>query len=246
MTMRVATVGSTHLRGTAVVVDDDIDIRESIEWQFTHAGCTVLTAADGEEAVRLIREKMPDVVIIDLVLPGVGGLDIVREALLLDTEPVVIVMSGKSDAVDRIVALELGADDFVEKPFSTRELLARVNACRRRRGPQQEISHSSNDLDFGNLVIDLDRCEVRVRGRATRLTRREFDLLVFLARSPGCVFSKEQLLTAVWNTNPAWIDNSTVVEHVRRVRHKIEEDPAKPKWLQTVRGHGYMFDKGSR
>lgn len=243
---RVATLGSAQLRGCAVVVDDDIDIRESIEWQFTHAGCTVFTAADGEHAVQLIREKSPEVVIIDLVLPGMGGLDIVRESLLLEQDPVVIVMSGHSDAVDRIVALELGADDFVEKPFSTRELLARVSACLRRRGPILDDAQSVNALDFGGLIIDLDRCEVRVKGRTVRLTRREFDLLVFLARAPGCVFSKSQLLTAVWNTNPGWIGHSTVVEHVRRIRQKVEVDPADPKWLKTVRGHGYMFDSGAK
>ncbi len=236
----VATIGRTTTR--VVVVDDDDDVRETIAWRLDQAGCAVFPASDGDEAIELIGSTYPDVVVIDLVLPGSSGLDVLRAARALETDPIIIVVSGRSDETDRIVALEMGADDFVVKPFSPRELVARVNSFQRRRLATAADAPTDSALSFDGLLIDLDRREALVRGRSVRLTVREFELLVFLARSPGRVYSREELLREVWESNSEWQDGATVTEHVRRLRLKLEDDPGKPRWILNVRGHGYVFE----
>ncbi|MDG2114144.1 MAG: response regulator transcription factor, partial [Actinomycetota bacterium] len=182
----------------------------------------------------------PDVVIIDLVLPGLRGLEVLRAARLRSEDSVIIVISGLSDETDRIVALEMGADDFVMKPFGPRELLARIAACQRR-GSRSPEKANEPGMVFDGLSIDVDRREVVANGRSVRLTRREYDLLVYLATEPGHVYSKADLIAAVWDAGPGWIGEATVTEHVRRLRHKIEDDYSNPRWILTVRGHGYLF-----
>ncbi len=231
-------------RGTTrvVVVDDDDDVRDTISWRLDQAGCAVFAAADGQEAIELIQSSDPDVIIVDLVLPGKGGLDVLRAARALETDPIVIVVSGRSDETDRIVAFEMGADDFVVKPFSPRELVARVNSFQRRRIANTGDNPAETTIRFDGLMIDLDRREALVRGRAVRLTVREFELLVFLARSPGHVYSREELLREVWESTSDWQDGATVTEHIRRLRLKLEDDPGNPRWILNVRGHGYVFE----
>lgn len=231
-----------HINLRVVVVDDDDDVRETIAWRLDQAGCAVLSAADGQEAIELVHSTRPDVVIVDLVLPRASGLDVLRAARTLESDPIVIVVSGRSEEVDRVVALEMGADDFVVKPFSPRELVARVGSFHRRRTANSADESSTRLILLDGLVIDLDRRETRVRSRTVRLTPREFDLLVFLARSPGHVHSKDELLAEVWESTSEWQDSATVTEHIRRVRLKIEDDAAHPRWIRTVRGHGYVFD----
>jgi len=225
-----------------VVVDEDDDVRESVAWRLDQAGCAVFSAADGTEAIELIDSTSPDVVVIDLVLPGRSGLDVLRAARALDSNPIIIVVSGRSDETDRIVAFEMGADDFVVKPFSPRELVARVNSFQRRRLANTTDSSTDSAIRFDGLLIDLERREALVRGRAVRLTVREFELLVFLARSPGRVYSREELLREVWDSTSEWQDGATVTEHVRRLRLKLEDDPRNPRWILNVRGHGYVFE----
>jgi DNA-binding response OmpR family regulator len=236
----VATTGRATTR--VVVVDDDDDVRESVAWRLDQAGCAVFSAADGTEAIGLIDSTYPDVVVIDLVLPGRSGLDVLRAARALDSDPIIIVVSGRSDETDRIVAFEMGADDFVVKPFSPRELVARVNSFQRRRLANTTDSATDSTIRFDGLLIDLERREALVRGRAVRLTVREFELLVFLARSPGRVYSRDELLREVWDSTSEWQDGATVTEHVRRLRLKLEDDPRNPRWILNVRGHGYVFE----
>ena len=236
----VATTGRATTR--VVVVDDDDDVRESVAWRLDQAGCAVFSAADGTEAIDLIDSTYPDVVVIDLVLPGRSGLDVLRAARALDSNPIIIVVSGRSDETDRIVAFEMGADDFVVKPFSPRELVARVNSFQRRRLANAADSTTDSAIRFDGLLIDLERREALVRGRSVRLTVREFELLVFLARSPGRVYSREELLREVWDSTTEWQDGATVTEHVRRLRLKLEDDPRNPRWILNVRGHGYVFE----
>lgn len=227
---------------TAVVADDDPEIRETLMWQLETIGCRAYGAADGLSAVDLIEQCDPDVVIIELVLPGLRGLEVLRSTRSRSADSVVIVVSGRADETECIVALEMGADDFVVKPFSPRELLARIGACQRRssRSVQNE---SRAGLVFDGISIDVDRREVKVAGHTVQLTRREYDLLVFLASEPGRVYSKSELIAEVWGADPGWIGVATVTEHVRRLRQKIEEDHSSPKWIRTVRGHGYLFEE---
>ncbi len=238
----VATIDRTTTTTRVVVVDDDDDVRETIAWRLDQAGCAVFSASDGDEAIELLGSTYPDVVVIDLVLPGRSGLDVLRAATALESDPIIIVVSGRSDETDRIVALEMGADDFVVKPFSPRELVARVNSFQRRRLAGTTDAPTDSAIRFDGLLIDLDRREALVRGRSVRLTVREFELLVFLARSPGRVYSREELLREVWESNSEWQAGATVTEHVRRLRLKLEDDPGKPRWILNVRGHGYVFE----
>jgi DNA-binding response OmpR family regulator len=174
--------------------------------------------------------------VLDLGLPKVRGLDVLRQVRADHAVPV-IVLSGRSDEADRIIGLELGADDYVVKPFSPRELVARVRSVLRRSGNGQHATA----LSFPELVLDLATREVRVRDEHVDLRRREFDLLAFLCSSPRQVFTREQLLRQVWDSEPEWQGVGTVSEHVHRLRAKVEIDPARPSRIVTVRGVGYRF-----
>ena len=195
------------------------------------------TAADGDKAVAFLEDRSPDLVVLDLMLPGVGGLEIL-ERIRADDGPAVIVLTARGHEADRILGLELGADDYVVKPFSPRELAARVKSVLRRAQPEPPQVR----MEFDGLTIDPVRREVETRGELVDLTPREFDLLAFLASSPGQVFTRAQLLEHVWDSSPHWQDSATVTVHVRRIRYKIEPDPADPRWIQTVWGLGYRFD----
>jgi DNA-binding response OmpR family regulator len=197
----------------------------------------VATAADGEEALVRFGEVRPDLVLLDLMLPRLDGYEVFRR--LRETAPTpVIMLTARGQETDRIVGLERGADDYVAKPFSPREVVARVRAVLRRTGPDPlgpEI------IEHGRIRIDVDRRQVVVGGEPVRLTRKEFDLLRYLASRPGVTFSRTQLLEEVWDF--AWDgDSSTVTVHVRRLREKIELDPSEPRHLVTVWGIGYRFE----
>lgn len=222
-----------------LVVDDEPTIREVVTTYLQRDGFRVDTASTGTEAVEILRRGLPDLVILDLMLPGVGGLNILRDLRSNSTVPV-IVLTARTDEADRIIGLELGADDYVSKPFSPRELVARVRSVLRR--ANVEPAPGVEVLDFDRLVIDTISREVTVDGEPASLTAREFDLLAFLASSPRQVFSRSQLLDQVWHSSPEWQDTSTVTVHVRRIRHKIERDPERPDHVVTVRGVGYRFE----
>jgi two-component system response regulator ResD len=219
-----------------LVVDDEPTIREIVVRYLERDGFATLEAADGDRARELVERESPDLVVLDLMLPGTDGLELCRWIRSRSGLPV-IMLTARGGESDRIVGLELGADDYVTKPFSPRELTARVRTVLRR-----AESHLMTDerLSFDGLVIDSSSRDVTRRGESLRLTAREFDLLWFLASHPRRVFAREQLMRRVWGYSAA-VDTGTVTVHVRRLREKIEEDPSRPRHLETVWGVGYRF-----
>jgi two-component system, OmpR family, response regulator ResD len=200
------------------------------------AGYSTRVAADGFEALRLAGDAAPDLVVLDVLMPGLDGLEVMRE--LHETRPTrVILLTAKGEASDRIAGLQSGADDYVVKPFSPAELVARVDAVLRRAEPEPE---REQPIAFDDLEIDPAARTVLVRGDEVQLTVREFDLLLFLVRHPGQAFSRDQLMDAIWDYT-FYTDTSTVTVHMRRLRAKVELDPSEPRWLQTVWGVGYRF-----
>jgi DNA-binding response OmpR family regulator len=176
-------------------------------------------------------------VVLDLGLPGVGGLEVLQQIQAEGDTPVVV-LTGRHEETDRVLGLELGADDYVAKPFSPRELAARVRSVLRR----SSMRRPPSVLDFGDLVVDAAAREVLVDGKPRTLTPKEFALLEFLASSPRQVFNRAQLLRHVWNSAPEWQNEATVSEHIHRIRRKIEKDPQRPRWVTTVRNTGYRFE----
>jgi two-component system, OmpR family, phosphate regulon response regulator PhoB len=218
-----------------LVVDDDDVICSLVRDGLEREGFEVRLAGDGERALRLLTEDPPDLVVLDVNLPALGGFDVLS-AIRGSSDVPVILLTGRVDEVDRVLGLELGADDYVVKPFSPRELASRARAILRRVAPDPKRA-----LDFGELCIDVKAREVQVRGAPVTLTAREYDLLVFLARSPRQVFSHGELLAQVWQSSTEWQDPATVTEYVRRIRAKIEIDRNQPRWIRTVRAAGYAF-----
>lgn len=223
-----------------LVVDDDEAIRTVVRWQLDDDGFRVVEADDGATALRRIRDDNPALVVLDLSLPRLGGLDLLRtvragKAGRSDTP--IIVLSGRSGEDDRIVGLDLGADDYLVKPFSPGELAARVRSVLRRTSPQL----SGEAIVVGRVQIELAGRRVLVDGAEVDLTPKEFDLLAFLATHPRQVFTRSQLLDRVWNSSSEWLGEATVTEHVHRLRLKIEPDPARPGLLLTARGIGYQL-----
>ncbi len=219
-----------------VVVDDEPTIRDVATEYLRSAGYDVVAIGDGDSALRHLRNDVPDLVVLDVMLPGTDGLSILA-ALRSFTEVPVILLTARSEESDRIRGLEAGADDYVVKPFSPRELVARVRSVLRRVQPK-----AGEPLEFGSLSIDPVAREVRRDGEVIALTRREFELLHFLASHAGTVFSRADLLAHVWGSSPDWQDPSTVTVHVRRLRRKLEPDPEEPRWITTSWGVGYRFE----
>ena len=221
-----------------LVVDDEPMVREVLSRYLSREGFDVWAAQDGEEALTRYARATPDLVLLDLMLPKIDGYEVFRRIREQGGRTPVIMLTAKGEETDRIVGLELGADDYVAKPFSPREVVARVRAVLRR------TDSGTSDpvvMDLGRIAIDTGRREVTVEGRPVRLTRTEFDLLAYLASSPGTTFTRARLLEDVWDF--AWDgDTATVTVHVRRIREKIESDPSEPKHLVTVWGVGYRFE----
>ncbi|HEY1689538.1 MAG TPA: response regulator transcription factor [Solirubrobacteraceae bacterium] len=223
-----------------LVVDDEPTIGEVLCRYLQRAGFEAGCAGDGSQALAMSAQRRPDLVILDIMLPGVDGLEVMR--ILHGQEgprPAVILLTAKGEESDRIVGLRRGADDYVVKPFSPAELLARVEAVLRRAGGAGDDGDAM-PLRFDALQIDPAGRSVSLDGAEVSLTQREFDLLLFLARHPGRVFSRDQLIDLVWRL-PFCNDSSTVTVHVRRLRAKIEPDPSEPRFIQTVWGIGYRF-----
>ena len=218
-----------------LVIDDDPDARWIAGDALVEHGFEVTEASDGHEAQAQVEARPPDLVVLDLGLPDIGGLDVLRWLRRTSDVPV-IVLTGRGAHSDRVVGLELGADDYVVKPFDARELVARVNAVLRR-----GRTESRDKLDFGELTIDLQTRDVSRSGELVDLTAKEFEVLALLASSPRRVFSREELLNQVWESSVEWQDPKTVNEHIHRLRRKIEPDPASPRWIVTLRGAGYRF-----
>ena len=221
---------------TVLVVDDEPIVREVVVRYLAREGFTTLEAGDGDAARSLVESGSPDLVVLDVMLPGTDGLELCRWIRSRSELPV-IMLTARGEEADRIVGLELGADDYVTKPFSPRELAARVRTVLRRAtsgAPSQER------LAFGDVVLDAQTRDVRKGADNVRLTVKEFDLLWFLASHPRRVFGRDQLMSRVWGYEAA-LDTGTVTVHVRRLREKIEDDPSSPRHLQTVWGVGYRI-----
>jgi DNA-binding response OmpR family regulator len=218
------------------VVDDEPIVREVVVSYLRREGYQTLEAADGDAARALIEDEPPALVILDVMLPGTDGFELCRWVRARSDLPVIL-LTARGEETDRIVGLELGADDYVTKPFSPRELAARVRTVLRRAAPAVS---TSGRLSFEELEIDAQTREVRRRGSLVQLTAREFDLLWFLASHPRQVFSRDLLMDRVWGYAAA-LDTGTVTVHIRRLREKIEDDPSHPRLLQTVWGVGYRF-----
>ena len=237
-----------------LLVEDDTTLRETVAYNLRNQGYEVITADNGLAALDAARRESPDVMLLDVMLPGIDGFEVCR-LLRKETSLPILMLTARSDEVDRVVGLEMGADDYLTKPFSMRELMARVKALLRRAelireelaaaqhdaAPEAAAPPDTGTLAFDDLEIDLTRREVRLRGNPLRLKPREFDLLLFLARNQGVALSRDLILERVWG----WTfdgNSRTVDVHVRWLREKLERDPADPTRLVTVRGIGYRFE----
>ena len=233
-------------RGKVLVVDDEPTIVEVVGRYLERAGYEVITADDGPHALAAAIEHRPDLIVLDLMLPEIGGMEVMR-TLREQVDGVdgdsrvaaVILLTAKSEETDRLVGLRQGADDYIVKPFSPAELVARVESVLRRAAPAPERT-AAVPITRGELAIDPGRRTVTLGAEEISLTQLEFDLLAYLAAHPGQVFSRDQLIEAVWR-QPAFKDTGTVTVHIRRLRAKLEADPAAPEYLETVWGVGYRF-----
>jgi len=232
-----------------LVVDDEISLQETLAYNLKKQGYGVLTTGDGNEALEMAREQKPDLIILDVMLPGIDGFAVCR-ILRKEMSTPVLMLTARDDEIDRVVGLEVGADDYLSKPFSMRELIARVKAMLRRvRLIREEIDQQealdgkrkSEILDFDNLRIDMTRREILVDEKVVPFKPKEYELLTFFAQHQGQVLSREMILERVWGWDFIG-DSRTVDVHVRWLREKIERDPANPRRIITVRGAGYRFE----
>jgi len=231
-----------------LIVEDEPILLEALEYNLTRQGYQVYAAGDGLAGLETARRERPDLIVLDIMLPKLDGLEVCRMVRQEMSTPI-LMLTARADEVDRVVGLEMGADDYLTKPFSMRELLARVKALLRRvdldRKELVEDTTASKPgverLDFGDLTIDLGRGEVRLRGEALRLKPKEYDLLLFLARNRGIVLSRDLILERVWGWDFGG-GTRTVDVHIRWLREKIEAEPAEPERIVTVRGVGYRFE----
>jgi DNA-binding response OmpR family regulator len=222
-----------------LVVEDDATVSEVVVRYLEREGLTVQTASDGASALASAEVRWPDLVVLDLMLPGIDGIEVCRR-LRAEAPVPVIMLTARGDEDDRVVGLDLGADDYITKPFSPRELTARVKAVLRRAAGTVTTPDLPGRIEAGDLVIEVAAHEVRRGGNPIPLTAREFDLLVFLAARPRRTFRREELLEHVWGYT--YGDSATVTVHVRRLREKLEPEPSVPRHLNTVRGVGYRWD----
>jgi two-component system, OmpR family, alkaline phosphatase synthesis response regulator PhoP len=221
-----------------LVVDDEELIQELLKFNLEKEGYQVITAYDGPEALKVLEESRPDLVVLDIMLPGMDGIEVCSQIRLNPKfrDLPLIMLTAKGEEIDKILGLEIGADDYITKPFSPRELVARIRARLRRMKPTE----GENELLRGDLRIDLDRFRVSIRGEEVELTPKEFELLRVLAAHPGKVYSRDELLERVWGYEYLG-DTRTVDVHVRHLRQKVEKDPSNPEYIETLRGIGYRL-----
>lgn len=228
---------------TILVVEDEPDIRKLVQYNLTQERYKVLEAEDGEQALKLLQRSRPNLVILDLMLPGMSGLELCK--LLRERQETaqlpILMLTAKAGEADKVVGLEMGADDYLAKPFSPREMVARVRAILRR-AEAAAASDVPTTYEKGPLRIDFATYEVFARGKTIKLTLKEFELLRFLARNPNRVLSRDQLLDRVWG-GETFVTPRTVDVHIRRLRQAIEKDDRHPRWILTLRGVGYKFDE---
>jgi two-component system, OmpR family, response regulator RegX3 len=220
-----------------LVVEDEESIRESLAFLLTKEGYQVESVANGTDAIAKFEIFNPDLILLDIMLPGLSGVEITKKIRLSSQTPI-IMLTAKDTELDKVLGLEIGADDYVTKPFSGRELLARIKALLRR---SNELATSEATLKVGPVEIDQERHQVFIRGEEIAMPLKEFELLLYLTQNPGRVLTRNQLIDRIWGSD-YFGDTKTLDVHMKRVRAKIEKDPANPKYLQTVRGVGYKFD----
>jgi phosphate regulon transcriptional regulator PhoB len=226
-----------------LVVEDEPDIRKLVQYNLTQERFSVLEAEDGEQALKLLQREKPSLVILDLMLPGLSGMELcklLRQRSETAKLPI-LMLTAKAGEADRIVGLEMGADDYLAKPFSPREMVARVRAILRR-SEAKPTTEAAPAYEKGSLKIDFSTYEAFVRGKPVKLTLKEFELLRFLVQNPSRVLNRDQLLDRVWG-GETFVTPRTVDVHIRRLRKAVEKDDRKPKWILTVRGVGYKFDE---
>lgn len=227
---------------TVLIVDDEKSIVDILKFNLEKSGYATICAYDGKEALQLAREKDPDLMLLDVMLPFVDGFEVCKTLRAGGDDIPIIMITAREEETDKVLGLELGADDYITKPFSVRELLARVKANMRRLAPAETAAPETaeNVLRFGDIAVDLDRHTVFKAGRDLELTQREFELIKFLSAAPGRVVSREELMTEVWQYD-YYGDLRAVDVAVRRLREKLEDDPANPVYVITKRGVGYFF-----
>ena len=230
---------------TILIVEDEQNIVDILSFNLEQEGYDTLEAYDGPTGLQLALEQNPDLILLDLMLPGMNGFDVCREVRQSGSSTPILMLTAREEEADKVLGLELGADDYITKPFSMRELLARVKANIRRvsmspAAPKEE-EESGDTIRLGRVSIDRGKATVFKDGRPLELTQREYDLICFLAAQPGKVFSREALMEHVWNYEGYVGDVRAVDVAVRRLREKIEDDPAAPKFILTRRGMGYLF-----
>jgi phosphate regulon transcriptional regulator PhoB len=226
-----------------LVVEDEPDIRKLVHYNLTQDHYKVVEAENGDQALKLIQRDKPSLVILDLMMPGMSGLEVCRTLRGQDetAKLPILMLTAKAGEADRVLGLELGADDYLAKPFSPRELVARVRAILRRANGAGQ-TETPPAYQKGGLKIDFATYEVSVRGKPVKLTLKEFELLKFLAQNPNRVLNRDQLLDRVWG-GETFVTPRTVDVHIRRLRKAIEKDDSQPKWILTLRGVGYKFDE---
>jgi DNA-binding response OmpR family regulator len=226
---------------TVLVVEDDPSILRGLQMNLGLEGFRTICAHDGEEALAMLRSHKADLVLLDLMLPKLGGLDVIKQVRAVDPDTPIIVLSAKDQEGDKVLALSLGADDYVTKPFSVVEVIARIRVALRRRRRAKAGGGEAAAARFGSVELDVAGRRIVVAGTEVESTAREFDLLLFLHSHPGTVFSREQLMQQVWGPNHFGTVR-TVDNFIARLRAKIEDDPDQPKYIETVRGVGYRFN----
>ena len=235
-------LGVSFLSKKILIVDDEKNIVDILRFNLKKEGYDTIEAYDGEQAIELALSQNPDLILLDIMLPKMDGFTVCRKLRQTIATPI-LMLTAKEEEVDKVLGLELGADDYITKPFSPRELMARVKAnLRRLTPPENPVAEQSHVNKYGDLIIDVDRYEVRRDDEVIELTLREFELVKFLAAQQGTIFSRETLLEKVWGYE-YYGDVRTVDVTVRRVREKLEQDPAVPQYIITKRGVGYYFNK---
>ncbi|MGG1397842.1 response regulator transcription factor [Bacillus salipaludis] len=232
------------MKNKVLVVDDEQSIVTLLQYNFEQAGFECLTAMDGEEGKRLAETESPDIIILDLMLPKLDGMDVCKQLRQNKVMTPILMLTAKDDEFDKILGLELGADDYMIKPFSPREVIARVKAILRRTQVQPELNENIKDIEqlvIGELKIYSEKHEAYFRGERLELTLKEFELLLHLAQNSGRVLTRDQLLSAVWNYDFAG-DTRIVDVHISHLREKIEDDTKKPIYIKTIRGLGYKME----
>ena len=227
---------------TVLLVDDEESVQRLLAYPLERDGFRVVPAHDGEEALQRFSEQPVDLVVLDVMLPKLDGLEVCKRLRAQSSVPI-IMLTARDDEFDKVLGLELGADDYITKPFSIREFRSRVRALLRRVAAPRPASNDESVIDAGRIKIDLARRTVEVDGKAVQLTYVEFELLRTLASSPGVVFSRQRLLESLWGGSD-YREPRTIDVHVRHLREKLEADPSEPRHLQTVRGAGYRFTSG--